>query len=28
VHFEVGDALRRAGAHNSNYVGVELKYQW
>jgi hypothetical protein len=28
VHFEVGDALRRAGAHNSNYVGMELKYQW
>jgi hypothetical protein len=28
VHFEVGDALRRAGAHNSNYIGMELKYQW
>ncbi|HMH67255.1 MAG TPA: alginate export family protein [Pinirhizobacter sp.] len=28
VHFEVGDALRRAGAHNSNYLGAELKYQW
>jgi hypothetical protein len=28
VHFEVGDALRSAGAHNSNYLGVELKYQW
>ena len=28
VHFEVGDALRRAGAHNSNYLGLELKYLW
>jgi len=28
VHFEVGDALRRAGAHNSNYLGMELKYLW
>jgi hypothetical protein len=28
VHFNVGDALRRAGAHDSNYLGLELKYQW
>ncbi|MHA6203442.1 alginate export family protein [Dyella soli] len=28
VHFEVGDALRRAGAHDSDYLGLELKYQW
>jgi hypothetical protein len=28
VQFEVGDALRRAGAHDSNYLGTETKYQW
>lgn len=28
VHFAVGDALRRAGAHDSNYVGVEIKRGW
>jgi len=28
VHFDVADALRRTGAHDSNYLGLELKYQW
>lgn len=28
VHFAVGDALRNAGAHDSNYVGVEIKRGW
>ena len=26
VHFAVGDALRNAGAHDNNYLGVELRY--
>lgn len=28
VHFAVGDTLRKAGAHDSNYVGVEIKWGW
>ena len=28
VHFAIGDALHRAGGHDSDYVGVELKYGW
>src|SRR5262249_14253090 len=28
VHFGVGDALRRAGGHDSDYVGIEVKYVW
>ena len=28
VHFQVGDTIRRAGGHNSDYVGVEIKYGW
>jgi hypothetical protein len=28
VHFEVGDAIRRAGGHNGDYVGVQLGYAW
>lgn len=28
VHFAVGDAIRRAGGHDSNYVGLELKCGW
>ncbi|WP_375790115.1 alginate export family protein [Bradyrhizobium sp. Pha-3] len=28
VHFEIGNALRQAGARNSNYVGVEVKRGW
>jgi alginate export protein len=28
VHFQIGDALRNAGAHDSNYIGVEIKRGW
>jgi alginate export protein len=28
VHFQIGDALRAAGAHDSNYIGVEIKRGW
>lgn len=28
VHFQIGDALRSAGAHDSNYVGVEIRRGW
>jgi Alginate export len=28
VHFAIGDALREAGGHDSNYVGAEFKYGW
>jgi hypothetical protein len=28
VRFQIGDALRRAGGHDSTYLGVELKYGW
>jgi hypothetical protein len=28
VHFTIGDALRNAGAHDSNYIGVEIKRGW
>jgi hypothetical protein len=28
VHFAIGDALRNAGGHDSNYVGVEIKHGW
>jgi hypothetical protein len=28
AHFEIGDALRNAGGHDSNYVGVEIKRGW
>jgi hypothetical protein len=28
VHYQVGDALRRAGAHDSDYLGIELKFGW
>jgi len=28
VHFAIGDALRNAGAHDVNYVGVEFKHGW
>jgi hypothetical protein len=27
-YFVIGDALRNAGAHNSNYLGVEIKRGW
>jgi hypothetical protein len=28
VHFAIGDAIRGAGGHDSNYVGAEFKYGW
>lgn len=28
VHYQIGDAIRQAGGHNSDYLGVELKYGW
>jgi len=28
VRFQIGDALRRAGGHDSTYLSVELKYGW
>ena len=27
-HFAVGDLIQRAGGHDSNYVGVEVKFGW
>jgi len=27
-HYVVGETIRNAGGHDSNYLGVELKYQW
>ena len=28
VHYAIGTAVRQAGGHNANYVGVELRYAW
>ena len=28
VHYEIGQAVRDAGGHDSNYLGVELKFGW
>jgi len=28
VHFTIGNALRNAGGHDSNYLGVEIKRGW
>lgn len=28
VHFQVGQAIRQAGGHNGDYVGVQLGYGW
>jgi len=28
VHFAVGEAILRAGGHDADYLGVELKYGW
>ncbi len=28
VDYRVGDSIRQAGGHSSNYLGVELKYGW
>jgi hypothetical protein len=28
VHYEVGQSLRNAGGHDSNYLGIETKFMW
>jgi hypothetical protein len=28
VYLSVGDAIRRAGGRNSEYLGAEVKYGW
>ncbi|WP_166635565.1 alginate export family protein, partial [Lactobacillus crispatus] len=28
VDYRIGDTIRQAGGHSSNYLGVELKYGW
>ncbi len=28
VHYEAGDAIRQAGGHDSDYLGVEMKFAW
>ena len=28
VYFGVGSAIRRAGGHDSDYLGVELNFRW
>jgi hypothetical protein len=28
VYFGVGNTIRRAGGHDSDYVGVELDFGW
>jgi hypothetical protein len=28
VHYAIGDTVRNAGGHDSNYIGLELKYGW
>ena len=28
VHFQIGDAIRRAGGHSSNYIGVQYAVGW
>ncbi len=28
VHFAVGEAIRQAGGHDGDYLGVELKFGW
>jgi len=28
VHYKVGDTIRRAGGHDSDYLGLELKFGW
>jgi Alginate export len=27
-HYSIGETIRQAGGHDSDYVGVELKFQW
>ena len=26
VHYQIGDTIRQAGGHDSDYLGLELKY--
>ena len=28
VHYEIGDVIRSAGGHDSNYIGIELRFGW
>jgi hypothetical protein len=28
VHFAAGDTIRRAGGHDGNYLGAEVKFLW
>jgi len=28
VHYQVGEVIRNAGGHDSNYIGVELRFGW
>ena len=28
VHYEIGDAIRKAGGHDGNYLGVQLTFAW
>jgi hypothetical protein len=28
VHFQAGNAIRRAGGHNADYCGVEMDFGW
>jgi hypothetical protein len=28
VHYAIGNAIRQAGGHNANYLGLELRYGW
>jgi hypothetical protein len=28
VHFAIGDAVRQAGGHDSDYLGVEIRLMW
>lgn len=28
VHFQIGDSLRAAGGHDSDYLGVEIRFGW
>lgn len=28
VHFAIGDAIRRAGGHDGDYMGLEVKWGW
>ncbi|NLS18838.1 alginate export family protein [Rhizobium sp. P40RR-XXII] len=28
VHYEIGDAIRKAGGHNGNYLGAQLSFAW